>query len=197
MAVQPDNSGGPLVTDAGLVVGIVVAKLSAAKTFEATGSIPENVSFAVKASELAPLLRGLALPREPKIKQRGDAIAHAQGAVCQVLASSEPAPPATTDATPDADDDTTHLSKPQVATTIAAMGPRLRPCRTSHDSSPFEQVTVIARIRPTGEVESVTLVDPGAERDSRARCVGFVFKATRFPATAAGANFKYTVKLDG
>lgn len=46
--VQPGNSGGPLLDEAGNVVGVVVAKLDAIKVAEATGDIPQNVNFAIK-----------------------------------------------------------------------------------------------------------------------------------------------------
>lgn len=46
--VQPGNSGGPLLDRAGLVVGVVVAKLDALTVAKATGDIPQNVNFAIK-----------------------------------------------------------------------------------------------------------------------------------------------------
>jgi S1-C subfamily serine protease len=48
--VQPGNSGGPLLDRNGNVVGIVVAKLNALNIASATGDIPQNVNFAIKAS---------------------------------------------------------------------------------------------------------------------------------------------------
>lgn len=48
--VQPGNSGGPLFDRYGNVVGVVVAKLNALKIASATGDIPQNVNFAIKAS---------------------------------------------------------------------------------------------------------------------------------------------------
>jgi serine protease Do len=48
--VQPGNSGGPLLDRRGNVVGIVVSKLNALRIASATGDIPQNVNFAIKAS---------------------------------------------------------------------------------------------------------------------------------------------------
>jgi uncharacterized protein len=48
--VQPGNSGGPLLDRNGTVVGVVVAKLNALETASATGDIPQNVNFAIKAT---------------------------------------------------------------------------------------------------------------------------------------------------
>ncbi len=50
--IQSGNSGGPLVSMDGQVVGIVVSKLSAVKMYKETGDLPQNVNFAIK-SEMA------------------------------------------------------------------------------------------------------------------------------------------------
>ena len=54
--VQPGNSGGALVDDHGNVVGIVSAKLDVATALAASGSLPENVNYAVKSSFLLSFL---------------------------------------------------------------------------------------------------------------------------------------------
>jgi len=48
--VQPGNSGGPLLDEAGRVVGVVVSKLNAIKVAIATEDMPQNVNFAIKAN---------------------------------------------------------------------------------------------------------------------------------------------------
>lgn len=45
--VQPGNSGGPLLDTSGNVVGVVVARLDALKMVRSTGTLPQNVNFAI------------------------------------------------------------------------------------------------------------------------------------------------------
>jgi hypothetical protein len=47
--VQPGNSGGALVDENGNVLGIIVAMLDAKTTFRVSGSLPQNVNYAVKS----------------------------------------------------------------------------------------------------------------------------------------------------
>ena len=57
--VQPGNSGGALVDERGNVIGIVSAKLSARVALAASGSLPENVNYAVKSSLLLSFLESV------------------------------------------------------------------------------------------------------------------------------------------
>jgi S1-C subfamily serine protease len=59
LPVQPGNSGGALVDARGNVVGIVAAKLDASAALAATGSLPENVNYAVKSSLLLSFLESV------------------------------------------------------------------------------------------------------------------------------------------
>ena len=61
-AVQPGNSGGPLLASSGDVVGVVAAKLNAIKFARATGNIPENINFAIKTGALRDFLDNSVVP---------------------------------------------------------------------------------------------------------------------------------------
>jgi serine protease Do len=57
--VQRGNSGGALVDERGNVVGVVSAKLNARAAFLSSGSLPENVNYAVKSSFLLSFLESV------------------------------------------------------------------------------------------------------------------------------------------
>jgi S1-C subfamily serine protease len=68
-AVQPGNSGGPLLDTGGQIVGMVAAKINALKIARATGSIPENINFAIKTGAIRDFLDNSVVPyqtAEPK-----------------------------------------------------------------------------------------------------------------------------------
>jgi S1-C subfamily serine protease/uncharacterized protein len=48
--IQPGNSGGPLLDLSGNVVGIVSSRISDLAIAEATGSLPQNINFAIKSA---------------------------------------------------------------------------------------------------------------------------------------------------
>jgi TPR repeat protein len=54
--VQPGNSGGALVDERGNVIGVIVAKLSQKAALATTGTLVENVNYAVKSSYLLSFL---------------------------------------------------------------------------------------------------------------------------------------------
>lgn len=55
--VQAGNSGGPLLDRQGNVVAVIVSKLDAVREAQRTGDIPQNVNFAVRATEALEFLR--------------------------------------------------------------------------------------------------------------------------------------------
>ncbi len=89
--VQPGNSGGPLLTRKGEVVGIITSKLSALAMLMWSGDIPENVNFAVKSRYVLDLLKssqrqppqGNASGQDAKVS---DVVKATQDAVVMVLA---------------------------------------------------------------------------------------------------------------
>ncbi len=91
LPVQPGNSGGALVDARGNVVGIVAAKLDASIALAATGSLPENVNYAVKSSLLLSFLESVpdveAKLKEPNSKDEPfeDVVKSAQDAAVLVL----------------------------------------------------------------------------------------------------------------
>jgi S1-C subfamily serine protease len=54
--IQGGNSGGPLVTENGIVIGVVVASVNVAKFYTTTGNLPQNVNFAIKSTVLLDFL---------------------------------------------------------------------------------------------------------------------------------------------
>ncbi|MDA7660636.1 serine protease, partial [Verrucomicrobia bacterium] len=72
LPIQPGNSGGALVDQYGNVIGVITARLSDEVSFALTGSLPQNVNFAVKSTYVLGLLESFpqVLNSMPKAKKR-------------------------------------------------------------------------------------------------------------------------------
>nr|WP_320167286.1 serine protease [uncultured Methylophaga sp.] len=55
--IQPGNSGGPLISNNGLVYGVVQSKLNAIRLAQFTGDIAQNINFAVKKKSVIKVLK--------------------------------------------------------------------------------------------------------------------------------------------
>lgn len=82
--VQPGNSGGPLLSRGGAVVGVVVGKLSPLSTIQ-SGSLPENVNYAIKSNYLLEFLR-----TEPAVARNLKSVHAINGGFSAVVERVEP-----------------------------------------------------------------------------------------------------------
>jgi len=66
--IQPGNSGGPLLTEDGRIVGIIVSTLNPLSVFSRNKVLPQNVNFAIKSDYLSNLanVSGITLNKEDK-----------------------------------------------------------------------------------------------------------------------------------
>lgn len=58
--MQPGNSGGPVLDRSGSVIGVAVARISDFAVAEATGTLPQNINYAVTGEELNAFLEASA-----------------------------------------------------------------------------------------------------------------------------------------
>ena len=70
--VQPGNSGGALIDEKGNVVGVVVSTLNQKAALETTGTLAQNVNFAVKSSYLLSFLEAMPEVSGEMVDERTD-----------------------------------------------------------------------------------------------------------------------------
>jgi S1-C subfamily serine protease len=99
--VQTGNSGGPLVTMDGNVVGVVASKLDAQAVARVTGDLPQNVNYAIKSQFLADLIEraaagepalraGLVAPQAGDKPRVADVVPALEEAIALVIAGQSP-----------------------------------------------------------------------------------------------------------
>ena len=59
--IQPGNSGGALLDESGCVIGVTSSGLNAIVTAQLTGTLPQNINYAVKSRYILNLLEDLGL----------------------------------------------------------------------------------------------------------------------------------------
>lgn len=67
--IQPGNSGGPVITESGDLVGIVSSSAAVAAFLKKTGTIPQNVNWATRASMAVPMVRSKGKNRTPSTRE--------------------------------------------------------------------------------------------------------------------------------
>ncbi|WP_371381634.1 S1C family serine protease [Sporomusa aerivorans] len=74
--IQPGNSGGPLISSDGRVIGITSSGLNSVYYLRKAGTVPQNVNFAVKSDYILPVLNvvGVNAERQNKINRTLDPI---------------------------------------------------------------------------------------------------------------------------
>ncbi len=86
--VQPGNSGGPLMARNGHAIGVVLAQLNELRVLVVSGSLPQNVNYAIKASVVREFLKNfpqLNLGKAIPASTPEDAVKATEQAVAMVL----------------------------------------------------------------------------------------------------------------
>ena len=90
-SIQPGSSGGPLLDNSGNIVGIVSSKLSELAMLKATGSLPQNINFAIKSQAVQLFLNThkimYSLQQSDKNYETADIVEKAQEFTLQIQCS--------------------------------------------------------------------------------------------------------------
>ena len=94
--VQRGNSGGPVLSPDGVVIGVVRAKLNALSLAQKTGDIAQNVNFALKSSRLIEFLQSAGVPvqvEKPNLVQQPrpyETFRKAEASIIAIVARNPP-----------------------------------------------------------------------------------------------------------
>ena len=93
--IQPGNSGGPLITNSGVVVGLISSKINALAVAKRTGDIVQNANFAVKSNYIHELINSVnteeikLVQPKPTDQSLQKAVIATEKSVAMVIAVSE------------------------------------------------------------------------------------------------------------
>jgi S1-C subfamily serine protease len=83
--IQPGNSGGPLALSDGRIVGVIVSSLNFRFALKSSGSLPQNVNFAVKSDYLRILAANSGVDIPDDLKVIGSPVDHVGAFTVQVI----------------------------------------------------------------------------------------------------------------
>jgi S1-C subfamily serine protease len=82
--IQPGSSGGPLVNEAGELVGVVLSSADEEYFLRQTGTLPQNVSWAIRVDPAPDMLEMAPPPAPPRTRR--ESIARTVAASCLIVA---------------------------------------------------------------------------------------------------------------